>query len=98
MIQTILYSNIPMLYWLNEMRRNLNEVLPQRWIRLCAETDVLLQAWPSNSPDFTSCDYFLWGYVKDRVYAPLLPTILEELRRRITAAVNSMIWDTLQRV
>ncbi|EFN86082.1 hypothetical protein EAI_03164, partial [Harpegnathos saltator] len=24
--------------------------------------------WPSRSPDLSAADYFLWGYLKDRVY------------------------------
>ena len=24
--------------------------------------------WSPRSPDLTPCDYFLWGFVKDRVY------------------------------
>jgi hypothetical protein len=44
------------------------------------------------------CDFFLWGYVKERVYISPFPTDLDELRNRITAAVNSVIEDTLRRV
>lgn len=36
-----------------------------------------------------------WGYIKDRVYVPSLPTTLEEVRRCITVAVNSMDRDTV---
>ena len=46
----------------------------------------------------TPCDFFLCGYVKERVYVPPLPADLDELRNRITAAVNSMTEDTLRRV
>ena len=46
----------------------------------------------------TSCDFFLWGYVKERVYVPPLPDDLDELTNRITAAVNSVTEDTLRRV
>ncbi len=38
--------------------------------------DLALCAWPPRSPDFTVCDFFLWCYVKDRVYVPPLPTSL----------------------
>jgi len=24
--------------------------------------------WPPRSPDLSSCDFFLWGYLKGRVY------------------------------
>jgi hypothetical protein len=46
----------------------------------------------------TPCDIFLWGYVNERVYVPPLPTDLDELRNRITAAVISVTEDTLKRV
>jgi len=38
--------------------------------------------WPPRSPDLSSLDYFLWGYLKGKVYA-IKPRNLEELRQRI---------------
>jgi len=35
---------------------------------------------PPRSPDMKPCDFFLCGYVKERVYVPPLPTDLEELK------------------
>jgi len=55
-------------------------------------------SWPPRSPDKTSCDFFLWGCVKERVYVQPLPADLDELTNRITAAVNSVTEDTLRRV
>jgi len=46
----------------------------------------------------TPCDFFLWRYVKERVYVPPLPADLDELRNRITTAVNFVTEDTLRRV
>jgi len=46
----------------------------------------------------TPCDFFLWEYVKERVYVPSLPADLHELKNRITAAVKSVTEDTLRRV
>ena len=46
----------------------------------------------------TPWDFFLWGYVKERVYVLPLPADLDELINRITAAVNSVTEDTLRRV
>jgi len=40
---------------------------------------------------------FLWGYLKDRVYVPPLPATVDKLQERITAAVNSVTPDMLQR-
>jgi hypothetical protein len=48
----------------------------------------------------TPCNFFLWGYVKERVYVPRLPADFEELTNRITAELKSMtenilrcVWD-----
>jgi hypothetical protein len=60
----------------------------QQWSGLC------LFAWPPRSPDLTPCDFFLWGYIKDNVYVPPLPTTLDELTERI----NSVDRDMLQLV
>ena len=38
--------------------------------------------WPPRSPDLTPCDFFLWGYVKDKVFATP-PQNINELRQRI---------------
>jgi len=48
--------------------------------------------------DTPTCDFFLWGFVKDRVYASPLPATLDELQERITAAVKLVTPDKLQRV
>ena len=38
--------------------------------------------WPSQSPDFNSCDFWLWGYLKDVVFrAPIANFV--ELKARI---------------
>ncbi|GBN14200.1 hypothetical protein AVEN_163250-1 [Araneus ventricosus] len=44
--------------------------------------------WPPRSPDLNPLDFFLWGYIKQRVYATPPPT-LQELRNRITNACAS---------
>ncbi|PNF16639.1 hypothetical protein B7P43_G06415 [Cryptotermes secundus] len=60
--------------------------------------DLTLQFWPPGSPDLTPCDFFLWGFVKDAVYVPPLPTGLIDLRNHITAAVNSVTQDICHQV
>ncbi|GBL78223.1 hypothetical protein AVEN_217354-1, partial [Araneus ventricosus] len=45
--------------------------------------------WPPRSPDMKRLDFFLWGYIKQRVYATPHST-LQELRNRITDACASM--------
>ena len=50
------------------------------------------------SPDLTPCDFFLWGYIKDRVFVPPLPVSLNELKQRITTAAASVDEDMLRPV
>ncbi|GBO42980.1 hypothetical protein AVEN_237365-1 [Araneus ventricosus] len=45
--------------------------------------------WPPRSPDLNALDFFLWGYIEQRVYATLPPT-LQEHRNRITDACASV--------
>jgi hypothetical protein len=60
--------------------------------------DLALQFWPPRSPDITPCDFFLWGFLEEAVYVPPLATTLDDLKTRITAAVNSVTQDILHRV
>jgi len=53
---------------------------------------------PPRSPDATPCDFFLWGYVKDQVYVPPLPTSILELKVRIRTATETTTADILQTV
>ena len=39
--------------------------------------------WPPRSPDLTPCDFFLWGYLKSKVFISP-PDSLDDLRQRIT--------------
>ncbi|GBM66026.1 hypothetical protein AVEN_39583-1 [Araneus ventricosus] len=45
--------------------------------------------WLPRSPDLNPLDFFLWGYIKQRVYATPPPT-LQELRNRTTDACASV--------
>ncbi|GBN77201.1 hypothetical protein AVEN_220545-1 [Araneus ventricosus] len=47
------------------------------------------RAWPPRLPDLNPLDFFLWGYIKQRVYATPPPT-LQEHRNRIMDACASV--------
>lgn len=47
------------------------------------------QEWPARSPDLTPCDYFLWGYIKQKVYKTP-PATIADLRRRIVSAFDEL--------
>lgn len=50
--------------------------------------------WPSRSPDLTPPDYFLWGYLKDRVYRnkpQTLQQLKENIRREVATISNALL-------
>ena len=51
--------------------------------------------WAPRSPDLTPLDYFLWGYLKSKVYVPR-PANINELKRRITTEFNSIPADMIR--
>ncbi|GBO17413.1 hypothetical protein AVEN_203071-1, partial [Araneus ventricosus] len=57
--------------------------LPHRWIGRAGLDDVPLLPWASRTPDLTPCDFFLWSYVKGKVYVLPIPTTLQALQERV---------------
>lgn len=53
--------------------------------------------WPSRSPDLTAPDFFLWGYLKDRVFRSK-PRTLPHLRNNIQEEIQAIGPDTLRKV
>jgi len=76
----------------------LNDNLPSRWIGRAVGEDNVMLKWPPRSPDLTSCDFFLWRYVKSLVYAPPLAANVNELKQRTTIALETVTQDMLHRV
>jgi len=58
----------------------LDAAFPNRWFGRDGPT-----LWPPQSPDITPLDFFLWGYVKDKVFSTPVPDITN-LKARITDA------------
>uniref|UniRef100_A0A915EH83 Transposase n=1 Tax=Ditylenchus dipsaci TaxID=166011 RepID=A0A915EH83_9BILA len=52
--------------------------------------------WPPYSPDLTPCDFFLWGYLKSRIYRTQ-PADLNELRQRIVHEFENLPGDMVLR-
>ncbi|GFY39944.1 uncharacterized protein TNIN_84641 [Trichonephila inaurata madagascariensis] len=46
----------------------------------------------------TFCDFFLWGFIKDKVFVPPLPRDLVELRGRIRNEFSAVTREMLVRV
>ena len=68
----------------------LDAAFPNRWIGRDGPTP-----WPPQSPDITPLDFFLWGYVKDKVFLTPVPDITN-LKARITDAFATIIEDMLE--
>ncbi|KAL7630171.1 UNVERIFIED_CONTAM: hypothetical protein RMT77_019690 [Armadillidium vulgare] len=54
-------------------------------------------AWPPRSPDITPCDYFLWGYLKSRVYVNQ-PRTITDLKRNIQSEIDNISPDLCNKV
>jgi hypothetical protein len=53
------------------------------------------KTWPPRSPDLNPCDFFLWGYLKSRVYNPL-PNNLDELKANRAREISNIDKDVLK--
>jgi AraC-like DNA-binding protein len=53
--------------------------------------------WPPRSPDLTPPDFFLWGFLKDKVYVNN-PKTLEELKANINVQIASIQPQLLEKV
>jgi hypothetical protein len=79
-------------HWSLLVRKCLDRHFPGRWI---GRDEPI--AWPLWSPDITPLDFFMWGYVKDIIYAnPVLD--LQDLCDRITNAISTVTSDMLKRI
>lgn len=54
--------------------------------------------WPARSPDLSACDYFLWGYLKSRVFQSPPPRDIRELKERIIEEVTRIPAATIRNV
>ncbi len=75
-----------------ELREYLDGKLPNQWI---GRGGPIL--WPSRSLDLTLCDYFLWGYIKGKVYKDP-PQSMNELKNKRREASDSISQASLQKI
>ena len=47
-------------------------------------------SWPPYSPDLNPADFFLWGYLKDRVYSDPIPRTTDQLKENIKREVKKL--------
>ena len=75
---------------LSHFFRFLDAKFPNGWIGRDGPTP-----WPPRSPDITALDFFLWGYVKGKVFSTPVPDITN-LKARITDAFATITEDMLK--
>ena len=66
------------------VRNLLDEMFDNRVIGLGHQVE-----WPPRSPDLTPCDFFLWGYLKSKVFVSP-PDSLDDLRQRIRTSFTNL--------
>lgn len=64
---------------------------------LISKGDHRGQNWPARSPDLTAPDFFLWSYLKDRVYKEKHVNV-ETLKRAIVEECRKISPEMLHRV
>lgn len=74
------------------VRNFLNTTFPQRWIGRRGPVE-----WPARSPDLNPLDFFLWGYLKSKVYFNR-PGNIPQLQDRIRQEIQSITPAMLQNV
>lgn len=72
------------------VRNYLNETFPASWMGTRGPV-----AWPARSPDLNPLDYYLWGYLKNKVYDRSCKTI-EELQEKIMEAFETIEPEVIQ--
>jgi len=70
----------------------LGEMFPQHVISRSGNVP-----WPARSPDLSACDYFLWGYLKSRVFISK-PRTIAELRQSIKEEIVAIPEQMTRRV
>lgn len=79
-------------HFARQVREYLNTVFPGQWIGRRGPIE-----WPARSPDLTPLDFFLWGYLKSKVYKEK-PQNLEDLKFKIRNEISQINENTISNV
>ncbi|XP_074026197.1 uncharacterized protein [Leptinotarsa decemlineata] len=74
------------------VREYLNDVYPGRWIGRRGPYE-----WPPRSPDSTPLDFFLWGYLKSKVFKTK-PANIEDLEEGIRQECRLISGEVIRNV
>jgi hypothetical protein len=61
------------------------------------ERTVSKGLWPPHSPDLSSCDFYLWGYLKGKMYENN-PKTIDELKENIHRSIEAININVLRKV
>ena len=53
--------------------------------------------WPARPPDLSPLDYFLWGFLKDKVFS-IAPSDISDLKTTVRSVIEAIDSGTLQTV
>ena len=70
----------------------LRQMFPSRLLSLRGDIQ-----WPARSPDLSPCDFFLCGYLKERVYKNR-PKTIRELKATIESEVRKIPQEMTKKV
>jgi len=79
-------------HWAKDVRTFMDSKFPNKWIGRGGPIP-----WPPRSPDLTPPDFFLWGFIKDKVYSKS-PSSLDELKDGIKIAFTEVPVAMCERV
>lgn len=79
-------------HYAKSVRDFLDDKFRNRWIGRRGPIE-----WPARSPDLTPTDFFLWGFLKDRVYATKSRN-LQALKDAIITEIQSLSIESCRRV
>jgi hypothetical protein len=78
-------------HFANSVRAWLDKKSPRCWLGRHGPYE-----WPARSPDLTPCDFFLWGWAKNKMHHTK-PHTLEELEARILDVITNVPHNFLQK-
>lgn len=79
-------------HWGLAVRALLNSHLGNRWIGRSGPTE-----WPPRSPDLTINDFWLWSYMRDKVYKEPRANTVQELAQKCEYEFNQIDHNMIER-
>lgn len=73
------------------VRHFLNNTFQNTWIGRRGTIE-----WPARSPDLSPLDFFLWGYIKSKIYVNR-PDNVEDLKNRIRVEIRAITPDMISK-